>query len=366
MIQRRPPLRPPQMTDTSQPSEVARETLRQLAQRRIAPTPDNYRALYHEIAGSVAEDVFPERALKQIASALPRNNQDALRLALDFEAAVAQGEWSALRTLLIDKLSLSSKPELNWATLLRDLLNEWDRRQTGLTQARKREMLERVLTSSSSNPARLAERLQGLLRAWSRSSDDEILSNDTPPALTSNTGPDETEATPAATPSNPIYADLLAALLDSLADQPQLINTQQSADARELATLLRQGPDDTPTAVLLERMDKLRTGLEWVAEDQHAVRDALQRVLQLLLENISELVLDDRWLRGQIVLMGEIFEHPLDVRTLGELESRLRDVIHRQGALKLELSDAQSRLKQMLASFVDRLGAFSESHWRIP
>jgi len=362
MIQRLPPLRRPQMTDTSQPSEVARETLRQLALRRIAPTPDNYRALYHEIAGSVAEDIFPERALKQIASALPRNNQDALRLALDFEAAVAEGEWSALRGLLVDKLSISSRPELNWAVLLRDLLTEWDRRQTGLTQARKREMLERVLTASSSNPAKLFERLQGLLRAWGRNGDDEAVPGDLPPPVISNTSPNETEAASTiGTPPCPAYADLLAALLDSLAGQPQLASTQLPAEARELAAILRQGLDSTPPATLLERLDKLRTSLEWVAEDQHAIRDALQRVLQLLLANISELVLDDRWLRGQIVLMGEMFERPLDVRTLGELENRLRDVIHRQGALKLELSDAQSRLKQMLASFVDRLGAFSES-----
>lgn len=362
MIQRLPPLRRPQMTDTSQPSEVARETLRQLALRRIAPTPDNYRALYHEIAGSVAEDIFPERALKQIASALPRNNQDALRLALDFEAAVAEGAWSALRDLLVDKLSISSRPELNWAVLLRDLLTEWDRRQTGLTQARKREMLERVLTASSSNPAKLFERLQGLLRAWGRSGDDEAVPGDLPPPVISNTSPNETEAAfTIGAPPCPAYADLLAALLDSLAGQPQLASTQLPAEARELAAILRQGLDSTPPVTLLERLDKLRTSLEWVAEDQHAIRDALQRVLQLLLANISELVLDDRWLRGQIVLMGEMFERPLDVRTLGELENRLRDVIHRQGALKLELSDAPSRLKQMLASFVDRLGAFSES-----
>ena len=33
------------------PTEVARETLRRLAMRRIAPTPDNYQALYEEIVG---------------------------------------------------------------------------------------------------------------------------------------------------------------------------------------------------------------------------------------------------------------------------------------------------------------------------
>lgn len=31
------------------PSEIARETLKQLSARRLAPTPDNYRALFDEI-----------------------------------------------------------------------------------------------------------------------------------------------------------------------------------------------------------------------------------------------------------------------------------------------------------------------------
>lgn len=38
-------------TSADNPSEVARETLRRLAMRRIAPTPDNYRTLYEEITG---------------------------------------------------------------------------------------------------------------------------------------------------------------------------------------------------------------------------------------------------------------------------------------------------------------------------
>ena len=36
------------------PSEIARETLKLLASRRLAPTPDNYQALYDEMA-SMAE-----------------------------------------------------------------------------------------------------------------------------------------------------------------------------------------------------------------------------------------------------------------------------------------------------------------------
>lgn len=344
------------MTDTSQPSDVARETLRQLAMRRIAPTPDNYRALYHEIAGSLAEEVFPERAFKQIAAALPRHNRESLRLAREFESAISQAEWPALRAVMADAFSRTEETNLNWGNLLRDLVSEWDRRQAGLTQARKREMLDRVLTASGGNPEKLFERMQGLLRAWSRNSDEDLPGNEAADSA-------EAVQTVAPTPrdtTSPLCTELLAGLLDGIAAQAKLTESDLANEASELAGMIRQGSALAPELVR-QRLDKLRARLEWSAEDQHAVRDALQRVLQLILENISELVVDDRWLHGQIALMGEMFDHPLDVRILGELENRLRDVIQRQGAIKIELNDAQTRLKDMLARFVDRLGDFTES-----
>lgn len=349
------PRRPKMTIDNSQPSDIARETLRQLALRRIAPTPDNYRALYHEIAGTLPEEAFPERALKQIATALPRHNHEALRIAQDFEAAIGRSDWPELRNVLVGALSAPESQAINWGSLLREFIAEWDRRQNGLTQARKREMLDRVLAASGSNPDKLAERMQGLLRAWARNSDEDLPDTDTPAAPSSPAG----EAT--CRTENPIFATLLATLLDGLAAQAQTNEPALSTEARELAATVRQQPIAISTELLQRRLDALRSALEWASEDQHALRDALQRVLQLILENISELVVDDRWLHGQIVLMGEMFTHPLDVRVLGELENRLRDVIQRQGAIKVELSDAQARLKEMLARFVDRLGEFSDS-----
>ncbi|MBL8458423.1 MAG: diguanylate cyclase [Zoogloea sp.] len=353
------------MTDTSQPSEVARETLRQLALRRIAPTPDNYRALYHEIAGSAAEDIFPERALKQIAAALPRHNHESLRLARDFETAVAHSDWNALRGVLAEGFTRSEQIGFNWSPLLRDLITEWDRRQSSLTQARKREMLDRVLSASGGNPDKLHERLQGLLRAWSRNDEEEQTSLSPLPSATTPDTTGEASAHPPASSettgtadSHHALAEMLSALLASLAGQLRTSDPELAQEADALADAIRSNTD--PTA-LRGRMDRLRAGLEWAAEDHQALREALQRVLHLILENISQLVVDDRWLHGQITLMGEMFDHPLDVRILGELESRLRDVITRQGAIKTELGEAQARLKEMLARFVDRLGDFSES-----
>jgi len=52
------------------PTEVARETLRRLALRRIAPTPDNYQTLYQEIVGAPAGAAAGASKAPSAASAL--------------------------------------------------------------------------------------------------------------------------------------------------------------------------------------------------------------------------------------------------------------------------------------------------------
>ena len=56
------------MATLTNPSEIARETLKLLMSRRMSPSPDNYRAIYNEIAGTAdnAKEVFPERELKAL------------------------------------------------------------------------------------------------------------------------------------------------------------------------------------------------------------------------------------------------------------------------------------------------------------
>lgn len=53
------------------PFEVARETLKQLTTRKLAPTPLNYQNIYNEIAGIPQVPQFPMDTLRDIAKALP-------------------------------------------------------------------------------------------------------------------------------------------------------------------------------------------------------------------------------------------------------------------------------------------------------
>lgn len=108
------------------PSEIARETLRLLATRRLAPTPENYRLCYFEASGQT-----------------------------DTNAEAASAPPSALPLAPV------------WAELIGDLLKQWEARQVGLTTARKRDGLEKLLNAPGSDAGALATKLRHLVSSWS-------------------------------------------------------------------------------------------------------------------------------------------------------------------------------------------------------
>jgi diguanylate cyclase len=92
------------------PSEIARETLKQLAVRRLAPTPDNYLALYEEIAGVRTPAAFPEGPLQHILRVIPGQTPAQKRLLGQFERAVKDKDWSALQGVLVGYANLGLNP----------------------------------------------------------------------------------------------------------------------------------------------------------------------------------------------------------------------------------------------------------------
>jgi diguanylate cyclase len=350
------------MADHQQPSDIARETLRQLALRRVPPTPDNYRTLYHEISGTAVAETFPERALKALASSLPRTTPEQMRFARQLEVAIGEGGWDGIKSVLAELLNKTGIAPPNWGNLIRDLIGQYEARQAGITPAKKREALEHVLTASSS-PDILFGRLQSLVKNWTQGASAEG-------ALVEAA----TTASPVAVVATPegISADLqqlLAQLLENtlsvlLVDTPEL-----NKEAAGLAADIRGATTQEQVAAFTARLKKFSYRLQFVAEDQAELRTALLHLLQLVIENINELVVDDKWLQGQVEVVRELVGQPLSLRQLDDVERRLKDLIYKQSNLKKNLSDAQDRLKAMLASFVDRLADLAtttgEYHERI-
>ena len=142
------------------PTEVARETLRRLAMRRIPPTPDNYQTLYEEIVGVPGAQTTAPSGAATAASALSGLVMDlnlhhpALAASAEsLNQAIRKSDWTLCRrqlgqiALQLKQQGESSGGDGENLALLRDLL------------AKTLEF--GVVTQLSHNP-RLAEKAQEL------------------------------------------------------------------------------------------------------------------------------------------------------------------------------------------------------------
>lgn len=342
-----------------QPSEIARETLRQLAMRRIPPTPDNYLTLYNEIAGIKMSEAFPANALKQLVATMPASTSEQVRYGRLLDAAISAGSWEGLREALTEIFERGGSDPLPWGPMLKDLLSQLEVRSAGLTQAKKRESLDHVLRASGSAET-LFQRLQNIVRHWSRNTtpDEGMLASTPDEALES------AEPKPTVILAKPITGelrDLLARVLEEpmhalLHDAPEL--AEQSV---QLARTVRAATQEKQINDMLSQLKQFSYRVSYAAEDQAELKSELLGILKLLIQNIGEIVIDEEWLHGQITTVSDMLAKPLDLRTLDTVERQLKDVIYKQSALKRTLLEANDRLKQMLATFVDRLGDFSST-----
>jgi diguanylate cyclase len=363
------------MSKPTQPSEIARETLRHLAMNKMPPTPDNYRASYHEITGSQIVEPFPERSLKTLHAALPRVTQEQIRFARQFETAIAGGNWESFGKALTELLTKPGAEPLAWSTLIRELVQQFDTHHAGLTAAKKKEMVEHVLSASSS-PDLMFSRLQSAVRSWSQTpigDSTELVSAVVPveastTSQASHAAPRLRNTAATATLDQQVsrggmgeLQNLIAQLLENTLSIVLAENPELARESTEIAAAVRAARNPEELGNLADRLKKLSYRAQYVAEDQVELKSALLHLVHLIIDNISELVVDDQWLTGQISVVRELVNEPLNLRRLDDVERRMKDVIIKQSSLKKSLNEAKDRLKQMLATFVDRLGDFSET-----
>ena len=350
------------MTTLTNPFEIARETLRLLAVRRIPPTPDNYLTLYHEISGAKPPgDPFPEKQLRSLASALPKSTPDQMRLARQLDEAVKTSNWEDYKGRLADFVgTLAGVQKLAWSELIADLLKQWDAKHISLTAARKRESIEHILIGSGANPETLFNRLQNLVRSWGQGKDPDAATLADNESLTEEISP-PAQSTAETSELLPELRELFAFTLETAIATQLVESPQLSTDAKALANDIRSARSADQLQGFLGRLKRFAFKLELLAEDQAELRLSLLNLLRMLVENITELVLDDRWLHGQIEVVREIIEKPLSQRTIDDAERRLKEVLYKQSQLKASLFDAKEAIKHMLAGFVDHLADFADA-----
>lgn len=361
------------MAKLSNPAEIARETLKQLMSQRKAPSPDNYRAIYNEIAGisGKAAEVFPERELKALVMALPRETPVQQRLSRQLDQSLKGGNWEDYKKALVDFITEhSAESEHNWGELIAEFLRQWEGKQSNLTPARKRESLEHVLASASKNSEILFGRLQSLIKSWSlnKGEPDVLGGLEVDVAAPSEPAAEPSPGTPASAAPVSRAAELLPELRSLFAYTLETVVATQLDDAPELATQAKALASSISGATSLKALSELTAEikrfafrLEFLAEDRNELREGLLKLLQLMIDNVGELVVDDRWMTGQIAVVSSIVAQPMNSRAISDAERRLKEVIFKQSQLKHSLIEAREALKLMLAGFVDHLAEFADS-----
>ena len=96
------------MSELKNPSDIAREALRCLALRPLAPTPANYQACYNEIAGIPDFHPFPEGPLRTLLAALPTGNGEQEEQLDRLSSAIAKRSWQDFRDALTAYVQLGN------------------------------------------------------------------------------------------------------------------------------------------------------------------------------------------------------------------------------------------------------------------
>lgn len=310
------------MTRSTNPSDIAREAMKSLVSRKEAPTPENYARAYQEISGET-----------------PNNKPN----------------------------EQENSEQHRWSELIRDLLRQLETPHKGITISRKKEGLETVLNKFAGNQAMLFEKLRGLIRSWSGPTSSspvetdatEIESAPAPAASSSTTG--KAGSAPTAAPANDELMTQLREMLAQALESMLPLQPDMTEEINALAQQIRAAKNHAEITLIAKQLRHFWLKLELRGGDKVKIQEGLMRLLRLLVENVGELVADDKWLQGQIATLQEIIASPLDRRSIADAERNLRDAIIKQSMLKQSLADAKATLKSLMTTFIDRMGELTAS-----
>ncbi|MFZ6748224.1 GGDEF domain-containing protein [Undibacterium sp. Ren11W] len=304
----------PSDTSFKTPTDIARETFRRLAIERIAPTPEAYRKLYTEISGVPAE---PESISEITAVALAPTEAEKLLNGFAQNLQQSQGELANFG----HRFSRAIKS------------GDWEDYSKGLNQ-----LAEKVNVKPLSAAISLVDPLP--VAAPRISLVDDVNTADQRPQILKDL----------------LFRTLSLALTSLLKPNPEL-----AEEAEALGSAVKAAENEGSLNQISNRLKQLCFQIELKSGDTAEQQELLLRLFGLLLENVRELLDDDNWLRGQIEVIQNLISGPIDHRALQEATRSLKDVIYKQGVLKHSIDESKTSVKNMMATFIDRLDVMTNS-----
>jgi diguanylate cyclase len=309
-------------TAPKSPTDIARETFKRLALERIAPTPAAYRKLYVEISGVDDEEAVKVEVPK-IQTIDGINPHEAESVLADFAKSLQKSSGELANFGHRFSRALKSKDWDDYAQALNELASK-------VTSKPSISLVDPIAPLPATVNA-LPKRISLV--------DDE---------------PEENQ-------KENILRDLLFRTLGMALSSLLKPNPALASEADSIANAVKAAVNEADLNSINSRLKQLCFQIELKSGDTAEQQELLLRLFSLLLENVRELLDDDNWLRGQIEVVQNLIAGPIDHRALQEATRSLKDVIYKQGALKHSLAESKTSVKNMMATFIDRLDVMTST-----
>ena len=350
--------------------DIARDTIKRMATERIPPTPENYQLIYNELANIPAQKSL-DSILKALLKDMPADGTESLKWVGALKKLVHESNPAAFAALVKTTIDAKSVQSKLWPSSIRDLVVQWEKKQRNISAAYKKETLERVLISFGNDPT-LPDKLLALTRSWAEQ--DKGSAAEAVEALNNQPEQQATELMQMSA-SNEAFPAQESNLQETLRALQGLL--MQALNYGLIPRLEGHVDLKDNAKQLLGRVDKINKIADWqlfskelkdllvkvesVNHDEDDMKTSLLGLLRLLVDNIGELVDDDKSVSGQVAALTTILSSPLEKSMIKDIEKSLKEVIYKQGALKHSLTGAKENFKQMVAVFIERLGALSDT-----
>jgi len=313
------------------PAQIAKAALRRLVVAKLEPTPENYATAYQQEAGLPAAPAAPGE-----------------------RAAEPSGE--------------------QWAELIDRIVRGVERRSRQWTSARKKDSLQRVLSGSRGDAARLQQRLRQLVASWDSEAPAGEASDAPLETMPAELGP-ETAPMPLAEPAAVLVVEPSAAVVLGRVDgeassawnrvivplDTTVRNAlpQADADSRGLAQAIAEATrriqlDGAEPALAVE-LTELCARADRVLQHRHHLVEQLGSLCHELTASLTDLAEDDSWAKGQCDAMRLKIEEGLTARGVKSVSELLHTTRERQGQLRAERERARDALKSLINKMLTEL-----------
>jgi diguanylate cyclase len=392
-------------------ARLAKAALRRLVLEKLEPTPTNYARAYQQEAGEEgAAAALPERA-QRLVDKLAARALDGAGGSLATEAAKAMGEgrWEAADRII----SGPDETAAQWAGLMDRMVRNLERGGKQWTTARKKDSLQRVLSGSRADAAKLQQRLGQLLTSWETDKLEE-----TPPESEAEGGAEASEAPaasavgaveagaaevagvpqappaiglepllppdPALGPSlgepvaepvagsdlgidvaaqgaepapdpTPAWNQSLAALGSTVREALPAADTGNQRLAEAIHDATRRIRRDGVSHELAEEITVLCAQADRVVQHRHHLVTQLGQLCHELTASLTDLTENDIWVQGQCDAMHNVLNDGLTARGVKAVSELLRHTRQHQGRLRGERERARDALKVLINQMLTEL-----------